>query len=397
MTCLAKARIFLFLVLFLFLLTSCAKPPVAFKPRPEKYPQELIYSEPSMVVEINGQKISPLVPTLFLLPEESIVVQTQRVSPHVLSCRIAPSLLEDHSSQSFSHHQVWFKDPQTAHDQIRQCLKAESWSVVLNGQPLPVKGNNLFSGKAPKDPGLYTLEIDCRQSWRKAAASRDLREEWEEKTRQSFLIIVLHPFSRLKDGFIDQFPVGFYSNPEEAPKNAIPKTNLTNYFPPKGFVEVTPENQGVLVSQHYRFQDFTCHLFAPYPHYMALSPALLLKLELLTLKLKQLGISEPRLTILSGFRTPWYNQTVSGALWSRHIYGDAADIILDISPQDGLMDDLNHDGRIDFQDAMVLARLIEEIEEETGLLGGLGVYDRGKNEKDSPYIHMDARGFKARW
>ena len=45
----------------------------------------------------------------------------------------------------------------------------------------------------------------------------------------------------------------------------------------------------------------------------------------------------------------------------------------------------------------LMARLIEEIEEETGLVGGLGVYDRDTKVNQVPFIHMDTRGFKARW
>lgn len=355
---------FLFLVIFFIAaLSGCAKPPVAFKRLPEKVPQEPLAPEPEIVVTVNGQRISPLVPTLFLLPEESLLVHVQKVPSSTGS---GP--------------------------------KGESWSVLLNDRLMILQGKSLFSGKAPEEPGLYALEIESRQQWAKATVSQNSKEEeWEEITRESLLVVVLHPFSRLKEGFIDQFPMGFYPNPEEAPGKSIPKTALSQYLPPIGFIEVTPENQGILVSQHYCLKDFNCHHKTPFPHYMALSPDLLLKLELVTLRLRTLGISEARLTILSGFRTPWYNQTVSGAKWSRHIYGDAVDITLDPSILNALREDPTSNGLNDLKNPRLLAKLIEEIEEETGLVGGLGIYDRRKNGSQYPFIHMDTRGFKARW
>jgi hypothetical protein len=354
---------FLFLWVLLFAaLSGCAKRPAVFKPVPEKVPPKPLAIEAGIEVIVNGQRVSPLVPTLFLLPEESLLVHVRNFP----------------GSRS-------------------SVLKAESWSILLTDQVMTAMGNNLFSGKAPKEPGLYGLEIECRQIWAKKTASPNSREEgWEEITRQSLLAIVLRPFSGLKDGFIDQFPVGFYPNPEEARVRAV-QTAPSQYLPPLGFIEVTPENKGVLVSRHYLLNDFICHANPPFPHYMALSPAILLKLELLTLKLRQNGMPEARLTVLSGFRTPWYNQTVFGAKWSRHIYGDAVDITLDTQAPPGLPEDISLNGRQDRNNIRVMAGLIEEIEEETGLVGGLGIYDLAANGNQCPFIHMDTRGFKARW
>ncbi len=357
-----STKIFFLLVFLSATLSGCAKRPAVFKPVPEKIPEKPLAIEAGIEVIVNGQRVSPLVPTLFLLPEESLLIHVRNLP---VSLSSGP--------------------------------KTESWSMLLSGQAMTVQENNLFSGKAPKEPGLYGLEIECRQRWSKRAASPNSRDEgWEEITRQPLLVIVLHPFSRLKEGFIDQFPVGFYPNPEEAQVRAV-QTAPSQYLPPLGFIEVTPENKGVLVSRHYFLNDFICHANTPFPHYMALSPAILLKLELLTLKLRQNGIPEARLTVLSGFRTPWYNQTVFGAKWSRHIYGDAVDITLDTQAPPGLEEDMNLNGRQDRNNIQVMAGLIEEIEEETGLVGGMGIYDRDTKGNPCPFIHMDTRGFKARW
>jgi hypothetical protein len=365
-----KTASLFFLLLFILLLAGCAKQKIAFKPRPSPIPQAIPVPEfPMMRIEINGQKMSPLVPTLFMLPEDPLVIR------------------------------IFNENGQAAGNQNNARSETGSWSVVFNGHPMTLEGTNLFSGSVPKAPGFYPLEIESRQELNQAPFFQNSHPgQRNEKTGPALLVIVLHPYSRLKDGFIDLYPIGFYPRPEKAPVNIIPKNALSQYLPPKGFIEVTPENQRLLVSRHYRLQDFSCRLNAPFPHFIALSPALLLKLELLTLNLKQyLQNPEARLTILNSFRPPGYNHSVSGALWSRHIYGDAADIIVDISPQDRLMDDLNHDGRIDREDVMVLANMIESIERENGLSGGLGVYDWLRNGKEGPYLHIDTRGFKIRW
>ena len=364
-----KTAALLFLLLIIFLSAGCAKPKVASKPRPTPIPTGIPIPEFPLKIEINGQMMSPMVPTLFMLPGDPLVVR------------------------------IINENGQPAGDRVNARPETESWSVVFNGYPLALGENNLFSGTAPKVPGFYSLEFKNRQKLNQASVFRNSSPgQRNEKTGPTLLVIILHPYSRLKDGFIDQYPIGLYPNPEKAPANIIPKNAQSKYLPPKGFIELTPENQGLPVSMHYRLQDFSCRLNAPFPHFIALSPALLLKLELLTLTLKQyLQNPEARLTILNSFRPPGYNHTVSGALWSRHIYGDAADIIVDISPPDRLMDDLNHDGRIDRDDVMVLADMVESIERETGLSGGLGIYDWLRNGKEGPYLHIDTRGFKTRW
>ena len=340
---------------------------MAFKPRPSPIPLGIPIPEfPLMRIEVNGQKMSPLVPTLFMLPEDPLVIR------------------------------IYNENRQTAAYQVNPRSGTGSWSVVFNDHPMTLEGNNRFSGIVPKDPGFYPLKIESRQLSDQDSISLNLIQgPGKEKAGPTLLVIVLHPFSRLKDGAIDLYPMGFYPNPEEAPEKVIPKAVRSCYLPPRGFIKVTASNRAAFLSQHYRLQEFISPLHVPFPQFIALSPALLLKLELLTLYLKEyLQNPEARLTILSGFRTPRYNQTVSGALWSRHIYGDAADLIVDLSPQDGLMDDLNRDGRLDREDVLVLTRFIEEIDNKTGLWGGMGVFDRGKQ---GPSIHIDTRGFKTRW
>lgn len=77
-------------------------------------------------------------------------------------------------------------------------------------------------------------------------------------------------------------------------------------------------------------------------------------------------VGEP-VYINSGVRCPEHNEAVGGADDSRHLYGDAADIrCIGKTPEQlyAIADEIFHDG-------------------------GVGLYDWG--------IHVDARGYKARW
>ena len=69
---------------------------------------------------------------------------------------------------------------------------------------------------------------------------------------------------------------------------------------------------------------------------------------------------------MSGFRTPQYNagggDKTGRANMSRHMYGDANDTWID-NDGDGQMDDLNHDGRIDFRDSQVICDSVERVEQ----------------------------------
>ena len=80
---------------------------------------------------------------------------------------------------------------------------------------------------------------------------------------------------------------------------------------------------------------------------------------------------------------------------SAHIYGGAADIIVD-GNRDGRLDDLNHDGQSNRKDAKLLAGLAEELElKYPELAGGVGWYSRTRYR--GAFVHVDVRGRKSRW
>ena len=147
-------------------------------------------------------------------------------------------------------------------------------------------------------------------------------------------------------------------------------------------------------------RDFLTHdQEGVWPKYLVVDSKLVDKLELVLADLEQGGVDVRRVTVMSGFRTPQYNEgggDPSGrAAMSRHMYGDAADIFVDANG-DGRMDDLNRDRRVDIRDAQVIRDAVDRVERaHPALVGGCGVYPATGGH--GPFTHVDVRGFRARW
>ena len=207
----------------------------------------------------------------------------------------------------------------------------------------------------------------------------------------TFSFITLMPFARKLGTEINGYNVGWWP----AEHRVMP----TNYDNPIGFVEVTPLNVSTQLSEHFRLSDFVTHdQSTVWPKYVVLREDLLDKLELVLETLQGEGVPANRAVVLSGFRSPQYNQrgfNEGMAFASRHQYGDAADIIID-SNGDGRMDDMNRDGIVDFRDTDVINRAVERVEWRfPDLVGGLGLYHA--TGPSGPFAHIDVRGKRARW
>ena len=104
------------------------------------------------------------------------------------------------------------------------------------------------------------------------------------------------------------------------------------------------------------------------------------------------------LHIMSGYRTPYYNRAIGNVKYSRHIYGGAVDLFIDVDPPDGMMDDLNGDGTINYRDAAIIYDSIDSLYGHSWyepLIGGLARYK--KTNAHGPFVHVDVRGVRARW
>lgn len=170
------------------------------------------------------------------------------------------------------------------------------------------------------------------------------------------------------------------------------------YQAPEGFIEVNEQTASAQVSPHFTLGQFVCKQGNALPKYVALKPALYSRLEAVLAEVQRRGVQASTFTVMSGFRTPAYNTGLENVRYSRHTYGDAADVFVDEFPRDGRMDDVNRDGRLDANDARWLKSVVEQVVEPapaTHVEGGLGAY--GPSHAHGGFVHVDTRGYRARW
>lgn len=203
-------------------------------------------------------------------------------------------------------------------------------------------------------------------------------------------LVNLVPYRQVHNGFLDGYRLGEY--------RLLPLKGLSSYERPKGFIRLNDANRELWVSDHYRMRDFQCKLDGD-SKFLILRVEAMLKLEILQHELEtKYNVHFDHFTIMSGYRTPFYNAMIGNETsYSRHLYGDAMDVYID-TDHNGQMDDVNGDGKIDKNDAKFLLRVAESVDNshEWGWLkGGAGVYSA--NKAHGPFLHVDARGYVARW
>ncbi len=231
------------------------------------------------------------------------------------------------------------------------------------GRLVPL-GAGRWAWTAPPAPGLYPIQVVAPDGS-------------DSVTLQAFVVV---PYDRLEGELLNGYRIGRY------PRN-----------PPGGFVEVTRENEDVLVSPHFRLKQFLCKQPAGSRRYVVLNERLLAALEHVLERVNAAGYQVTTFHVMSGYRTPAYNQSLGNVRYSQHQWGAAADIFIDENG-DGRMDDITGDGRSDIRDAEVLYRLIDAAAarpEAQGLIGGLGKYRA--TTAHGPFVHVDVRDRKARW
>ena len=206
-----------------------------------------------------------------------------------------------------------------------------------------------------------------------------------------FALVVLRPFGEKRGDVLWGYKLGRWPSERWLVGQ--------RYYNPDGFIEVTPSNANLRLSEHFVLAEFLTHdQRDAWPKFVVLQEPLIDKLELVLADLAAHGVKTDHVRVLSGFRAPYYNDRIvaeGAARSSRHQYGDAADIIID-SNGDGRMDDLNHDGRLDLGDTQVILRAVERVEKQyPKLVGGLGLYHA--MGAAGPFAHIDVRGTSARW
>ena len=97
------------------------------------------------------------------------------------------------------------------------------------------------------------------------------------------------------------------------------------------------------------------------------------------LKLEELGYDKYGFYVRESHRHPKLNTMRGGASQSQHMYGKAVDMVIE---------DINKDGKADKLDKDICLEILEGI---VGNKGGMGLYPGTQT------IHIDSRGYAARW
>lgn len=224
---------------------------------------------------------------------------------------------------------------------------------------------------APGKPGGYTLEIRRGDG----AAMR-------------FTALVAMPRQSLRGGALNGYLIGDY------PQHP---GGLEVYRAPRDFVEINARTAALPLTPRLTLGQFVCKQKASGPRYVTLRERLPLALEAALDRFGRAGIAASGLTVMSGYRTPHYNRRLGSSRFSRHQWGDAADVFID-EDGNGVMDDLNGDGRHDRGDAALLVRILEAARTDPDwqrFTGGLSAYP--PNPYHGAFVHLDTRGFRARW
>ncbi|MEX2580717.1 MAG: D-Ala-D-Ala carboxypeptidase family metallohydrolase [Verrucomicrobiales bacterium] len=260
-------------------------------------------------------------------------------------------------------HIVVVKDSEE--DADRQFVMEADEGEVAKGEGFSL------SWEAPEEAGIYCVRV----------------LEKNTDNIMCFHVAVLRTWDGESE-YLNGYRIGKY---QDKPFRDNPR-----YKKPRGFIEVTEENEDTWISPHLQLSQFVCKQKSDFPKYMLVDSLLLLKLEAVIEDLKKSGRDADNLYITSGFRTPAYNEAIGNATsYSRHLYGDAADLFVD-SLGDGRIDDLDFDGSVGDGDAKVIQRSIQSVTDSHRYLkGGLGFYSSARYR--NPFIHIDTRGYSARW
>ncbi len=257
--------------------------------------------------------------------------------------------------------------------QILRVSSPSDQAITLHYKDELISGDNQWTWTAPRSHGHHTLEFSG------------------QGTTIQLNVFVLKPVDTAKHTKIGDFRLGNYVQ--------IAFRGKETYQPPTGFIELKPDMHDIQITPHFTLGQFKCKQQPKLePKYLLISPVALIKLERLLEAANAAGHSAQSFFVMSGYRSPWYNSVIGNTTRvSRHLYGDGMDIYIDEN-HDGMMDDLNGDGKINIFDAKVLAALAENLAKANDpdwRAGGISAY-KG-NAAHGPFVHIDARGQAARW
>jgi hypothetical protein len=252
---------------------------------------------------------------------------------------------------------------------------AGDYTATTEAGTLVQQGTHQWRWTAPERPGIYLITLDGPG----------------KKDTIAVHAFVMVPATDVRNGLLNGYRIGDYPSP--------PLNGNALYLPPRGFIEVTKENQETRISPHFTLKQFLCKedTSKAFPKYVLFKERLPLKLETVLERVNALGFAVDTLHVMSAFRTPYYNHAIGDVKYSMHQWGSAADIYVDPLKNDR-MADLNHDHRVDVQDSKYLYDEIERMlanRELARFQGGMGFYPA--TAAHPPFVHVDVRGSAARW
>lgn len=252
---------------------------------------------------------------------------------------------------------------------------SDSWfELQASGGTLVAESGKSWHWKAPETSGLNVIRI----------------HRTADPDSVLINVFVKVPSGEATGNHLNSYTIGKYP--------ATPLDDSPLYEPPPGFIEVTEANQETWLSPHFQLKQFLCKQPGSYPKYVVLHERLLLVLQRILEEINAAGYRCGTLHIMSGYRTPSYNRSLGNVPYSCHLYGLAVDFFIDENPRDGIMDDLNGDGRSDIRDVALIQDLILKLFEDPSFekfQGGLAKY--GPTASRGPFLHVDVRGKSARW
>ena len=238
---------------------------------------------------------------------------------------------------------------------------------------LVATGPNKWTWEAPVKPGLYALKV-------KTPAGDTLAD---------FSAFVMVPSKAVTKGVLNRYEIGEYP---ETPLKGNPI-----YIPPKGFIEVTRQNEDTKVSPNFRIKEFLDQAEERLSEISRARRAAGVLTGGDRRALETAGWDAGDIFVMSGYRTPYYNKQLDDTKYSLHQWGRASDIFLD-KDDNGRMDDFNKD-KVDFEGGCGRARRspgsARQDARARSFIGGIGIY--GSTSAHGPFVHVDTRPWRARW
>lgn len=253
-------------------------------------------------------------------------------------------------------------------NESKTVIVSDDFTVTDKAPWFSRQSEHVFHVIAPHTPGFYRLGFG-----------------YQGNSGTVLQVIVKTPIDTAKQGKLNNYQINTYPSAYKG---------LATYRPPQGLIEISKADEALFLSDIVQVKNVMCKQTSGYPKYVLVTTEGLKMLNRLRDYLLEQGVKFNRFSFISGYRTPYYNKMIGNGRHSRHQFGDAFDLYID-ADGDSRMDDLNGDGKQDKKDVDYLYQLFVAFLKHDDRLGGVGKYY--PNSRHGGFVHIDNRGFTARW